>query len=350
VNLPMLLVTFLLLAANAFFVAVEFALMTSRRDRMEPLAVAGNRRARLALLSMSDLQRQLAGAQLGITMASLALGFVAESALAQMIEGAIELFGEVPAAVQQGISYTVALTVVALLHMLLGEMVPKNLAIAGPERAAMWLAPTHRAFVGVFRPVIWMLYAMAVGVVKLLGLDPKDEIKTAHTAQEFLALFRASRESGLIEEFDHALLVGALHFRESRVESIMTPAADLVAVHGATTVTAVEQVILESGHSRILVLGTGLDDVAGFIHAKDLLGLPPEADERPPPRALIRSVLDVTPDLGLENLLLAMRRRRLHLAVVRDPKGATLGIVTLEDVVEQLVGDIQDESDQLATT
>ena len=256
------------------------------------------------------------------------------------------MFGELPAALLHGISYAVALTLVSLLHMLLGEMVPKNLAIAGPEQTAMWLAPIHRTFVAMFRPLIWVLYAMAVGVVKLLGFNPKDEIKTAHTAAEFLALFRASKEGGLMQEFDHALLVGAVHFRDRTVHSIMIAAADLVAVHRDATVAEVERVIVESGHSRILVFETGIERVDGFIHAKDLLGLPPGATERPIPRELIREVLGVIPDLGLENLLLAMRRRRLHLAVVRSLTGDTLGIVTLEDVLEQLVGDINDESDR----
>jgi CBS domain containing-hemolysin-like protein len=345
VSYLMLLVTALLLAANGFFVAVEFALMGSRRPRMERLAAGGSRRARLALLSMSDLQRQFAGARVGITMASLALGFVAESALSELIGDFIRIFGEVSDAVVRGISYTIALALVILLHRLLGEMVPKNLAIAGPERAALWLAPPHRVFVAVFRPVIWALYATAVGVVKLFGLDPQDELGSAHTAKEFLTLFRTARDGGLVEEFQHALLVGAVHFRERRVGSIMTERADLVAVPAEATVAEIEQVMFDSGFSRVPVLGADIDDVVGFVHAKDLLPLSTEAAARTLPADLVRDVLDVAPDVGLEDLLLMMRRERLHLAVVQDDAGDTLGIVTLEDVVEELVGDIHDETD-----
>lgn len=341
----MLLIALLLLAANGFFVAVEFALMGSRRARMEPLAEGGSRRARMALSSMSDLQRQLAGAQLGITMASVALGFVAETALAETIGGMVGLFGDIPDGVLHGISWTTALGLVAFLHMLLGEMVPKNLAIAGPERAALWLAPPHRVFVHVFRPVIWILYVMAVGVVKLLGLEPKNEISTVHTSKEFLALFRASREGGLIEDFDLTLLEGAIHFRNHRVETIMTSGADLVAMPRVAPVSALEHVFMASGHSRVPLLGSGIDDVVGFVHAKDLLRLPEDAIDEPLPDELIRDVLRTGPDTGLGELLVEMRRQRLHLAVVEDEPGNTVGIVTLEDVIEKLVGDIRDESD-----
>lgn len=345
-TIAMLFVAVLLLAANAFFVAVEFALVGSRRARIEQLAEAGSRRARRALASMSDLQRQLAGAQLGITMASVALGYVAESALAESIGSVVRLFADVSDAVVHGIAFPTALALVAFLHMLLGEMVPKNLAIAGPEQAALWLAPAHHVFVRMLQPVIWALYAMAVGVVKLLGLQPKDEIQATHTSKEFLSLFRASRESGLIHDFDLTLLEGAVHFRERHVEAILIPDLDVVAMPRSAPVTSLEEQFLRTGHSRLPLYETGLDDVVGFIHTKDLLGLSEETVDGPVPEHLIREVLTVAPDSRLGDVLVEMRRGRIHLAVVRDEHARTLGIVTLEDIVEQLVGDIRDETDR----
>ncbi|MEC7505189.1 MAG: CNNM domain-containing protein, partial [Actinomycetota bacterium] len=167
-----LLAALLLLIANAFFVAVEFALLASRVTRLEPMAEDDDRRAAIALASIKDLQSQLAGAQLGITMASLGLGFVAEPAIATLIESAIESFVEIPSNVLHAISFTLALSLVVVVHMVIGEMVPKNIAIATPERSARILAPIHRVYVKLFAPIVWFLTAVSNGITRLLGMEP----------------------------------------------------------------------------------------------------------------------------------------------------------------------------------
>jgi CBS domain containing-hemolysin-like protein len=335
-----------LILVNAFFVAAEFALLTSRRARLEPLALSGNRRARTALGAISDLQRQLAGAQLGITAASLGLGVLGEPAVASLIEPVIERIGDPPDGLVHALGFVIALGVVSYLHLVLGEMVPKNLAIAGPERSLLWLAGPHRAVVRLMSPLILLLNALANGLVRLFGVEPRNELGTALTANEFAHLVGTARERGLIAEFEHNLLTGVLDFADRPASAVMVPRHRITSVTRRMTVAQVEAVLVASGHSRLPVVGSGPDDVLGFVHAKDVVRLPPEAQDEPIPLELIRRLLVVPADRRLEDLLFTMRRLRSHMAVLQDGTGRTVGIVTLEDVVEELVGEISDESDR----
>jgi CBS domain containing-hemolysin-like protein len=335
-----------LILLNGYFVAIEFALVASHRAKLEPLAAQGNRRAVLALAATRDLSRQLAGSQLGITLASLGLGVLGEPAVARLLEPLIERVGDPPAALVHGIALAVALIIVVCFHMVLGEMVPKGLALAGPERTLLALAPVNRVFVAVFGPVIRSFDGLAGGIVRMFGVTPARELGSAHTAAEFVTMLDASRREGFLEEFEHSLLSGALDFRRRVTSSVMVPRARIVSVSRRMTVAAVEQVAHRTGHSRLPVVGSGLDNVIGFVHVKDLLRLPPEARDEPLPLELVRRMLVVPHDRPLEDLLRAMRRARSHLALVRGADGRTVGIVTLEDVLEELVGEIRDESDR----
>lgn len=336
----------LLLLANGFFVAVEFALMASRRTKLETMAEHGSARARLAIGSMRHLNVQLAGAQLGITMASLLLGYVAEPTVATLIEDAVELVADVPDGVLHTIGFAVALTIVAFLHMVIGEMVPKNIALAAPERTLLSLALPNRAYVTVFGPLLRLLNAFSNVGVRALGVEPRDELATAASAQELAVMLGASRDEGLIEDVSHRLLTGALHLRDRRVRSVMVPRDGVVWLPRAATPAVAEALVVSSGHTRLLVAGDGVDDVRGFVHAKDLLTVPAEARHRPLPLSRVRRMLLVAHDALLDDALLAMQRARIHVAVVTDDEGRTMGIVTLEDVIEALVGDIRDESDR----
>ncbi len=341
-----LLAALLLLIANAFFVAVEFALLASRVTRLEPMAEEDDdARARIALASIRDLQPQLAGAQLGITMASLGLGFVAEPAIAHLLEDAIERFVDLPSGVLHAISFTIALAFVVVVHMVVGEMLPKNIAIAAPERSARLLAGPHRAYVTVFKPVVWTLTAISNGITRLLGMEPADELNTALTVNEFHTLLEGAVEEGKLEDLEHELLSGALDFRARTAGSIMVPRTRLVTVPRATSVADLEQLVAESGHSRIPVTGTGPDDVLGFVHSKDLLRFGGADRDDPVPLEIVRRMLIVNPDQPVRDLMRAMRRMRRHMALVRTKEGRLLGMVTLEDVLEALVGDIVDETD-----
>ena len=334
-----------LLLLNGVFVAVEFSLVASRRTRLEQLAQEGDARARLALGAHRELSRQLTGAQLGITMCSVGLGAVAEPSVATLLRSALDAVGNLPDGLVHSVAFAVALAIVVFLHLVLAEMVPKYTAIAMPETMLLWLIRPQRAFMAAFRPLVWVLNTTANGILRLVGVEPKDELAMSHTAEEISAMLAASREEGLIEEVAHDLLTGALDFGEKPIRSVMVPREKVLAVSRDAPVAAAEAVVVESGHSRIPVLGRDVDDVIGFVHAKDLLTLPPDAQSRPIPDSRIRSILGVGADDPLDDVLVKMRRGRSHVAVVRDEAGRTAGIATIEDLLEALVGDIRDESD-----
>lgn len=335
-----------LLIANAFFVAVEFALLASRVTRLEPMAEDGSdKRAALALESIRDLQPQLAGAQLGITMASLGLGYVAEPALEHILDDAIGGAFDLPSGVTHTLAFLLSFTIVVVIHMVIGEMVPKNIAIAMPERSARILAPAHNAYVTLFKPVVWFLTWVSNGLTRMLGMEPADEINTALTVNEFHRVIEGAVVEGKLEAEEHDLLAGALDFRARTAGSIMVPRRRMVTVPRSTSVADIEALVAGVGHSRIPVTGVNPDDVVGFVHSKDLLRFSAGERDDPVPLEMVRRMLIVTPDQSVRDLMRSMRRLRRHMALVRTTEGQLLGMVTLEDVLEALVGDITDETD-----
>lgn len=339
----LVLLTILLLLANGFFVAVEFALVASRRTKLEALAEVGDIRAQLALDATRALSVQLAGAQLGITMASLGLGAFAEPTLAHGLE---LLLGPLPDGARTTIAFALALGVVVFLHMVVGEMVPKNAAIADPERMMVRLAIPNRVYMFLFGPVIRLLNGASNAATRLLGVEPRDELEAARTAAEISTMLAASREEGLIEQTAHDLLTGALGFGRRRLMEVAMPMSDVVTVPRSATVADAERTILESGHSRLVVTGRDRSDIIGFVHAKDLLTVADGERNRPLPLSRIRRVLVLEAERPLDEVVVSMRRARTHVSLVVDSAGAAVGLATLEDVLENLVGDITDESDR----
>ncbi|MCD9622604.1 hemolysin family protein [Rhabdothermincola salaria] len=332
-----------LLVVNGYFVALEFAVVGSRRSRLEPLAEAGDRRAQHGLEAIADLSTRLAGAQLGITVASLLLGMVGEPAVAAGFEMLFENVDAIPEGAVHAISFAVALAIVVFLHMVIGEMVPKNLALADPERALKALAGIDRAFLKLARPVVRLLNAFGNVVVRLTGVEPRDEIASARTAEELAAVVATSREGGAIEDFAADLLTGVLDFSGRTVDSVMVHRDQVCALPRDTTVAEAEAMVVERAHTRLPLTGPGgLDDVMGFVHAKDLLTLAAPAADRPIPLRLVRRMLVVPVDRSLEDVMLVMRRSRVHFALVQHFDGTTAGIVTLDDLLEELVGDLVD--------
>jgi CBS domain containing-hemolysin-like protein len=341
-----LLFGLVLLLANGFFVAVEFALLASRRTKLEAMAEDGSARARLALAAMRHLNLQLAGAQLGVTMASLLLGFVLEPTVSDLLEDGISAIGHVPDGLLHTAGFVIALTIVAFLHMVLGEMVPKNVALAAPEETLLALAIPNRIYVFLVGPLLRVLTGLVNAGVRLLGVEPRDELATAASAQELAAMLGESRDEGLIEDVAHQLLTGALHLRDRRITTVMVPREGVVWLARTATPAEAEALVVSSGLTRIPVAGEGIDDLLGFLHAKDLLTVSGEARHRPLPLGRVRRMVVLPDSTLLDDALLAMQRRRLHVAVITDRAGTTLGIATLEDVIEALVGDIRDESDR----
>lgn len=336
--------TFVLIFLNGIFVAAEFGLIAARRTRIEALAAQGDRGAKAGLAAMRDLPLTLSGAQLGITITSLGLGLIAEPAFAHLIEAAIEPVVEIPKGLLHGISFSIALFVVVFLHMVLGEMVPKNFALAEAVKTVRVVAPLHRIFVLLFQPVIWLLNGMAALLLKGFNIEQVEELGTAHTAQEFVTMIDASKTEGLIDDFSHTLLSGVLDFRERAVTSVMVPWEQVITVDRQVSVDAMSATAASSGHTRLPV--SSGDTVLGFVHAKDLLYVDNGRRGLPVDRDLIRRMLVVPVERSLEELLFAMRRSQIHVAVVRH-EGRPAGIVTLEDILESMVGDIIDESDRI---
>ena len=334
-----------LLAVNGFFVASEFALLAARRARLEGIAAEGSGAADSALRSLRELTLMLAGAQLGITMASLGLGAVAEPAVAQGIEG---LLGglDLPSAVRHAIAFAIALSLVVFLHMVVGEMAPKSWAIADPERSTLILIRPFRAFTIVVRPFLKLLNASANGVVRLAGIEPQDERAQVHSAADLLLLVEQSAQQGEIATDARGLLARALDLSGLDAEAVMVPRRDIVAAPSALTPDELEELVSVTGRSRFPVYGEDLDDVRGVVHAKDLLFL--EQSERAGADAgrLAGPALIVPESVAVEDLMLQMQERRQHLALVIDEYGTVSGLVTLEDLLEELIGDFEDESDQ----
>jgi len=334
-----------LLALNGFFVAAEFALLASRRSRIEQLASEGSRKAKSALAGIRELTLMLAGAQLGITMCSLGLGLVAEPAVAHIFETWFSGASFLSDAASHVIAFTIALSIVVFLHMVVGEMAPKSWAISHPEASAMRLAIPFRAFVTVFRPVIWLMNGFANLVVKAVGVEPQDERAMAHSPSDLRLLLDESAGHGGIAATEHELLTRSLELSGLTASDAMTVRRDIIAVSADASAQVAADEAYRTGRSRIIVFEGDLDHVRGFVHAKDLLRLPNGTWASTVVGSITRTVM-VTPEQHrLEDLLLEMQTERQHIALVIDEHGTVVGVVTLEDVIEELIGDFDDESD-----
>ncbi len=337
------LITLAFLAANAFFVGAEFAYVVARRARMEELAAEGNRSAAIAAGATRELSFMLAGAQLGITMSSIALGAVAEPAIATSIERAIAPFITIPPAALHTISFIVALSIVLYFHLVVGEHIPKNIAIAKPDESLLWIARPFNIFSKVFGPFIRLLNGMANTSLRLVGVQPKDELFAAASPADIASILRVLRKEAVIDEPRHRLLSGTVTFSRLDAKAVMVPRPEVLAVSAKSSVAEIEKVVMDSGRTRLPVYEDDIGHLVGFVHAKDILKVPPENRDRPLPRSLLREMLVVLENRQLGALLTDMRRSRKHLAVVIDEHGETAGIVTLEDVLEEIVGEISDE-------
>ena len=352
-NALSLLAAVLLLAGNAFFVGAEFAIMSVRRSQVEPLAET-SRRARTVLDALKHLSLMLAGAQLGITLCSLGLGAVAEPAVAHLIEGALHA-AHVPDALLHPVAFAIALTLVVFLHMVLGEMVPKNIALATPERAALVLVPPLVRFARAVGPLLRGLNAVANAGLRLMRVTPKDELNSSYSPDQLAEIIAESRNEGLLDRDEHERLSGALALQQSRARDVMVSMDELVTVAESITADELEQLVVMTGFSRFPVrsrrddpgtAGVVEGGLVGFVHVKDILGMSPAQRRRPLPESLRRRMPQLGADLPLEEVLAALQRNRSHLAQVVDERGA-VGVIALEDVVEQFVGEVEDATNPL---
>ncbi|GAB2978472.1 hemolysin family protein [Nocardioides montaniterrae] len=339
-----LVLAVLLLAGNAFFVAAEFSLISARRSQIEPKARAGSRLARTTLQALERMPLMIAGIQLGVTLCSLVLGAIAEPAVSHLIEPLFEKV-HLPEDAIHVVGFLIALTVVAFCHVVFGEMVPKNITIAGPERAVLILAPPMLALVTVLKPLIIALDAIARMILKLFRIEPKDEVGSSFTREEVAALVEESRGEGLLDEGEAARLSGALDFTERTIAEVMMAPESLATVARGASGADVEAQCAATGYSRFPVRDESAaegDQLVGYLHIKDVL----EPDEvrrlRPIADRWIRPFATVRLDSPLHDALEVLQRRGAHMARVVDEQGTTLGIAALEDVIEELVGEIRD--------
>jgi len=333
-----------LLLANAFFVGAEFAVMTARRSRLEPLAAAGNRRAKISLEALEQVASLLATAQLGITLSSVGLGAVAEEALHQMISPGLLGLG-LSNELSRPISLALALLIVAYLHVVIGEMVPKNLAIAGPQKAALLLAPALLFISRVFRPVTRLMEGLAKAMVRALGIEPRDELTSAFTAEEVQFMVAESQREGLFEYDHHGLTRRALEFSDRVAGDVAVPLSELVTLKLGATPDDVERLVARFGFSRFVITDAA-GEVTGYLHLKDVLYADADLRRAPVPLKRVRSLATVGSEDEVEDVLATMQRTGAHLARVVDPEGGVRGVVFLEDVLEELVGEVTDPGER----
>lgn len=331
-----------LLAVNGFFVALEFALVGSRSSRLEPLADGGDRSASRALAAMRDLNAQLAGAQLGITIASLLLGMFGEPAIAHVLTTPIEHIPRVPEGWVHPIAAVIGLLIVVFAHMVFGEMVPKNITLSRPESTLRVLTGPNRLYLALARPFTVVLNAVANFGVRRFGVEPRDELVSAHTSQELAALVAASKEGGVIPDTAAAILSGVLDFGGREVRSMMVRRDAISTVAVGTSASEAEQLFATSRHTRLIVMGEGgAEDVRGFLHSKDLLTLDRSEMSTTSIEGITRALPVAVADSTVEPVMLEMQATGVHIAKVVDPgNGSMVGIITLDDLLSGLLNEL----------
>jgi magnesium and cobalt exporter, CNNM family len=336
---------FLLVFANAFFVAAEFALVAVRRARIDQMVLAGDGAAKAVQTALRDLDRYISGTQLGITLASLGLGWIGEEVVATLIDGALRFAGVsvMPAASHTAASIVVAFLLITFLHIVLGELAPKSLALVAPEAVSKIAVRPLVAFSAVMSPAIWVLNGAANRLLRLLKVQPASELRHVHSPDELRLLVMQSRAQGALDEADSAMLAGVFDFHSKRARDVMRPRTTIVALDIDATEEEVWRVLREERYSRYPVYRDSLDDLVGVFLAKDLWLKTPETPFNL--AAMTRPALYVPDSRPAERVLDDLRRTRAHMAVVLDEYAGTAGILTLEDLIEEVVGDINDEYD-----
>jgi magnesium and cobalt exporter, CNNM family len=343
-ELLFLLGILLLVAANGFFVAAEFSLVRARETRIEQMRAEGRRRAPLVLAQIDRIDEYLSACQLGITMASLGIGFLGEPAIASLLE---DLLGDsVSHSVSLAISLTIAYFLTTALHITLGEQVPKIYAIVHAEKTALRVAQPLHWFRVAFSPLIWMLNSASNAILRVVGVDPRAEFEEVSSADDLKLIIARSSRGGKLDPGEAGMLSGVFHLHEQEARQVMTPIPAVVTVDVSDTVEVALRRAVDSGHTRLVVTEDGnTDRIKGVVHvnslARRLMTDGPEASIADS----VKDVLIVPETKPLDDLLADLQRERASMAVVVDEYGRTAGIVTIEDIIEEVVGEIADETD-----
>jgi CBS domain containing-hemolysin-like protein len=335
----------LLVLANAFFVSAEFALVGARKTRLDELARAGDGKARLARRAVQSLDRYISATQLGITLASLGLGWIGEPALASLIQGAFRWLPGIAATIAtHATASIIAFIIITVLHIILGELVPKALALLYPETVSSWVAAPLMGFAWLMAFPIAILNGTSNRLLRFMRINPPGETERLHSPEELRMLVEQSTEGGSLLQEDARLLEGVFEFSEKTAQEVMTPRTQMVALEADISVEQAADEVAVARRSRYPVYTESLDEIVGVVHAKDIL-----VALRPKPGVLVRTImrppLFVPGTREVEDVLADMKRLKTHLAVVLDEYGGTAGLVTMEDLLEEIVGPIYDEYD-----
>jgi CBS domain containing-hemolysin-like protein len=338
----------ILIAANAFFVAAEFALVAARRTRIDEMVKEGDRRARTVQSAQEDLNRLLSACQLGITLASILLGYVAEETVSVLLH---DWVAGLPAALsflgRAAVVSIVAIGTISFLHVVVGELAPKAWAITYPESTSRWIAAPLMFFTWVTAPATNFLNWCANQLVRLLGVDaPATGLEAIHSPGEIMMIVKHSKESGQLEDEDVRLIEGVFEFTEKNARDVMTPRTEVIGLHVDLSIQDAADQVAESGRSRYPIYGESLDDILGIVHAKEILGALRERGSDSV-STLMRQPIFLPGTREVEDVLTDMQRLKAQMAIVLDEFGGTAGVVTMEDMIEEIVGEIYDEYDEV---
>src|SRR3989344_3034945 len=361
--IPQLALVFILVFLNGFFVASEFALVAVRKTRIDELVKNGNKSARLVQKAIKNLDTYISATQLGITLASLSLGWVGEPVIAKFLEPYLERFLSEQVAIvsAHGIAITIAFSLITFLHIVLGELAPKSIALQKAETTSLWIIRPLSLFTKIFKPFIWILNGAGILVLKLIGFKAPSGHQLVHSEEEIKMILAQSAEEGAIEKEEAEMVYRVLKLGDLPVRKIMIPRTKIIAFSIETPLKSVIKIAEENLHSRFPVYKDSIDNIVGFIHIKEIYKyalsdskqkiieslyktlLRKESKVRISKTRLIRKILKVSQAKEIDEVLLEMRKARVHIAIVVNKRGRTIGIATLEDILESLVGEIHDE-------
>ncbi len=332
-----------LVALNGFFVAAEFALVTVRKTRIDQLTSEGVSSARYVKKAIQDLDRYIAGTQVGITIVSLALGWIGEGAVSKLLMPVFTWLAlDITETLQQGISVALAFTAITFLQVILGELVPKSIALNHPESTSLLIARPMRAMIFFLKPLIWSLNGLGHMVLKLIGLQASNENGSVHSPTELLLLIRQSHAAGHLDSFERSMLQKAFRFSETSVEEVMTPRSQVQGLDMSLPIEEILDIAAGASYSRLPAYRESVDEIIGVIYTHELFQYSRLPEPRPPLETLVRTLIYVPESFRLDALVKKFQKKNTQIAAVIDEYGGTAGIITLEDIVETVFGKVQD--------
>ncbi|MCZ6150016.1 hemolysin family protein [Campylobacter ureolyticus] len=337
----MLILAFVFVLLNAFFVLSEFAIVKIRKSKLEELSKDGVKNAKMAYEITNSLDSYLSATQLGITISSLALGWIGEPAVAMLIEKPINSIFEANATVIHSISFIISFTFITLLHVVLGELVPKSVAIATPEKSVLFVAKPLHAFWVIFKPFIAVFDFLAGGILKLIGIRPAGESEIAHSEEEIKIIVAESLKGGVLDSIETQIIKNAVDFSDTVAKEIMTPRKQMVCLNAQKSYEENYKKVIDSKYTRFPYIDGSKDSVLGMIHIRDIL----QSDKKDFNK-IVRKILIVPENSSIASILSMMNKERISAALVIDEYGGTSGLITMEDIIEEVLGDINDEHDE----